>query len=129
MGLVFLSFSETDREFVKNITKHAKDPGYESLNFSPAPLLERWDTNSIAVMQNFILKIMKQTHRTIVLVGNDTHESKWVPIEVDLSIELKNPVYAMRLKDSRGEIPECLVEQGIKVENWNIEVLQFLATK
>ena len=129
MSLVFFSFSETDREFLEKIITHAHDKSYDSLDFRVAPLLDRWDTTSKTVMQNFILKIMKTTARTIVFIGDDTIESKWVPVEVDLSIELKHPVYAMRLKDSKGEPPECLLEHGIRVEDWDIEVLQYIATK
>ena len=35
----------------------------------------------------------------------------------------------MRVQGTKGQIPECLIEHGIKVEDWNIEVLQYLATR
>lgn len=126
---IFLSFSETDRDIVTRIAKHAMDPSYESLNFRVAPFYERWQTKSISVIQNVVAKALKDTNRTIVLVGEDTHESIWVEVEVDMSIELNNSVYAMRLNNTNGEIPKCLKDRDIKVENWDIEVLQFLAIK
>jgi len=126
---IFFSFSETDRDIVMRNAKHAMDPSYESLNFRVAPLYERWQTKSIPVIQNIVAKALKDTNRTIVLVGEDTYQSLWVEVEVDMSIELNNSVYAMRLNNTNGEIPECLESREIKVENWDIEVLQYLATR
>lgn len=126
---IFFSFSETDRDVVTRIAKHAMDYSYESLQFRVAPLYQRWQTKSIPVIQNIVAKALQDSDRTIVLVGEDTSESLWIEVEVDMSIELNNSVYAMRLNQTNGDIPKCLQERDIKVENWDIEVLQFLAIR
>ncbi len=126
---IFFSFSDTDRDIVIKIAKHAIDPSYDSLQFAVTPLYNRWKTKSIPVIQNIVAKALKDSDRTIVLVGEDTYDSIWVEVEVDMSIELNNSVYAMRLNNTNGAIPKCLEKRDIKVENWDIEVLQYLAIR
>ncbi len=126
---VYLSFDESDRETVEKIAKYAQDPLYESLQFKVCELFKRWETESVTVIQNLVSKKLKNSSRVIVLVGENTHKSLWVKTEVDLAEEFKIPVYAIKLKETEGETPECLVERGIKVREWNVEVLQYLATK
>lgn len=128
-NVVFFSFKEEDRETVLTIKGRAVNPRYTSLNFRVRDLLTRWDTHNESVIKQAITKSMKGTSRTIVFVGEDTHKSYWVPHEVQMTLNSKKPVYAIRLKNSEGKIPECLSNNNIHVYNWSEERLQDLATR
>ncbi|MCK5509044.1 MAG: TIR domain-containing protein [Desulfobacterales bacterium] len=71
----------------------------------------------------------KGTSSTLVFVGDKTHNSYWVPKEVQMTLDANKPVYAIRLKGTNGTIPKCLSNNGITVHQWSEEKLQSLATK
>ena len=127
-NVVFFSFKEEDRGVVLTIKGRAVNLSYSGLNFRVKDLLTRWDTTDSAVIKQAISKSISGTSRTIVFVGEKTHESYWVPHEVQMTLDAGKPVYAIRLKDSTGAIPKCLTDNGIHVYSWSEERLQELAT-
>ena len=126
-NVVFFSFSETDRETVLLIKGRAMNPNYPALDFRVQDLLIRWDTEDPAVIRQAISKSIKGTSRTIVFVGEESYQSRWVPEEVDMTLEAEKPVYAIRLKDTYGIKPDCL--EGIHLYDWSESTLQDLATR
>lgn len=128
-NIVFFSFKEEDRGVVLTIKGRAVNPLYPNLNFRVKDLLKRWNTEDSAVIKQAISKSIKGTSRTIVFVGEMTHASYWVPHEVEMTLAAGKSVYAIRLKDTNGEIPKYLSDNRIHVYNWSEEILQDLATR
>jgi hypothetical protein len=128
MSAAFFSFSETDREAVLLIKGRAVNPRYSALDFHVQDLLSRWDTTSPAVIRQAISKSIYGTSRTIVFVGRDTHQSRWVPEEVNMTLESGKSVYAIALH-SYAVVPSYLSQRGITVHDWSDAVLQWLATR
>ena len=128
-NVIFFSFREDDREVVLTIKGRAVNSLYKGLNFMVKDLLKRWDTKDSAVIKQAISKSMFGTSRTIVFVGEKTHKSLWVPHEVQITLNAGKPVYAIRLKDTNGTIPKCLLDNRIYVYSWSEVRLQELATR
>lgn len=128
-NVVFFSFKEEDRDVVLTIKGRAVNSSYSGLNFRVKDLLKRWDTTDSAVIKQAISKSISGTSRTIVFVGEKTHKSYWVPHEVQMTLDAGKPVYAIRLKDSSGTIPKCLIDNRIHLYSWSEERLQDLATR
>lgn len=128
-NVVFFSFKEEDRGVVATIKGRAVNPFYSELDFRVKDLLKRWKTEDPAVIKQAISKSIKGMSRTIVFVGEKTHESYWVPHEVEMTLAAGKKVYAIRLKDTNGDIPECLLDNGIRVYSWSENRLQDLATR
>ena len=127
-NVVFFSFTEDDREVVETIMGRAVNPLYKNLNFRVKDLLERGDTDDIAVIHQAITKAMNGTSRTIVFTGETTHLSRWVREEVKMTIENNKPVFAIRLLHTNGKKPKVLQDYGINLYPWSEEWLQELAT-
>jgi Thoeris protein ThsB, TIR-like domain len=128
-NVVFFSFTEPDRGVVLTIKGRAVNSNYYNLDFSVKDLLKRWDTTDTAVIRQAISKAMFGTSRTIVFVGEKTYRSRWVREEVEMTIEKGKPVYAIRLKDTSGQKPKVLEDNGIYLYSWSEERLQELATR
>ncbi|MCV6590291.1 MAG: TIR domain-containing protein [Marinobacterium sp.] len=128
-SVVFFSFKEEDRKNVLTIKGRAVNSRYPALNFKVQDLLKRWNTEDPAVIKQAITKNIKGTSRTIVFVGEETHKSYWVPHEVQMTLDAKKTVYAIRLSDTNGAIPKCLKDNKITVHSWSEKNLQELATK
>ncbi|MGP8216790.1 MAG: TIR domain-containing protein [Bacteroidia bacterium] len=129
MAVVFFSFTEANRHTVAKIKGRAVNSKYPHLNFKVRDLLKRWDTEDEIVIRQAITKSIKGTSRTIVFVGEHTHNSKWVKEEVEMTLERGKPVYAMWLKDESGRIPKILKNNDIKIYAWSEAKLHQLATK
>ncbi len=128
-NVVFFSFTEADRGVVLTIKGRAVNHNYANLNFRAKDLLKRWNTEDVAVIRQAISKAMNGTSRTIVFVGERTHQSRWVREEVKMTIENDKPVYAIRLKDTNGVKPKVLEDNAIYLYAWSEEQLQDLATR
>ncbi len=72
--------------------------------------------------------LLSECERLVVLVGNNTHQKKWVDWEVDtfLSFEEKSAkdVYAMRLKEHpKGKLPRR-IEDLVEPQPWGLDELR-----
>lgn len=128
-NVCFFSFTEADRGVVLTIKGRAVNPAYKNLNFRVKDLLKRWKTEDVATIRQAISKAMNGTSRTIVFVGEKTHQSRWVREEVEMTLDNKKPVYAIRLKDTNGAKPKVLEENNIQLCSWSEAKLQDLATR
>lgn len=128
-NVVFFSFKEEDRYVVLTIKGRAVNSKYTSLDFRVRDLLERWNTHDESTIKQAISKTIKGTSRTIVFVGEDTHKSYWVPREVQMTLDAGKSLYAIRLNNTKGKIPKCLLDNSIQVYEWSEERLQDLATR
>lgn len=128
-NVVFFSFKEEDRDVVLTIKGRAVNSDYTNLGFKVKDLLKRWKTEDEATIKQAITKSIKGTSRTIVFVGDKTHKSYWVPREVEMTLDKEKPVYAIRLKDTDGEIPKCLSDNNVHLYKWSESRLQDLATR
>jgi hypothetical protein len=129
MAVTFFSFMESNRHTVAKIKGRAVNGKYPHLKFKVKDLLKRWDTEDEVVIRQAISKSISGTSRTIVFVGEHTHKSEWVPLEVAMTLEKGKPVYAIWLKDESGKAPKCLSTNGIRIYTWSEERLQDLATR
>jgi hypothetical protein len=61
----------------------------------------------------------------LCMVGENTHRSrKWVPWEINLALEKRKPIIAMRFKDTPNAItPSVLSNNGIIPFDWDIDKL------
>ncbi|MCK0769211.1 TIR domain-containing protein [Chromohalobacter canadensis] len=128
-NVCFFSFTEADRDVVLTIKGRAVNPDYKNLNFRVKDLLKRWKTEDVARIRQAISTAMNGTSRTIVFVGEKTHQSRWVREEVEMTLDNKKPVYAIRLKDTNGAKPKVLEENNIQLYSWREAKLQDLATR
>ncbi|MCP4305656.1 MAG: TIR domain-containing protein [bacterium] len=127
-NVVFFSFKEADREPVLLIKGRAMNSQYPALDFRVHDLLARWDTTDPSAIRQAITKSIKGSSRTIVFVGENTYLSRWVPEEVEMTLDQGKPVYAIRLSGTSGTKPKCLTDNGVYLYSWSEARLQELAT-
>lgn len=127
-NVVFFSFAEPDRKAVLAIKRKAMNSKYTKLDFKVKKPIKRWKTKDISVIRSVVSNAIKGTSRTIVFVGNGTYKSKWVSEEVKITLNVGNPVYAIRLKDTYGVKPSYLSNNNIHLYPWSETTLQNLAS-
>lgn len=128
MHVVFLSYSESDRDRVLLIKGRAFNRQYQSMGFRTQDLLKRWKTDEPAVIRRAISTRLQGTSKTIVFVGKDTYHSRWVAEEVRMTLERGKPVYAIEVDEDGGPTPPILRDRGIRVHPWSEKKLQQLVS-
>jgi hypothetical protein len=125
---IFLSFDEADRAAADAIRARTKSASDTRLDFDVVRGVERWETISLAGLRSTVVRAIEGATRTVVLVGDRTHASKWVIEEISATIAAGRPVYAIRLPNTTGPAPALLDKHRIPVAPWSLEQLQLLAT-
>jgi hypothetical protein len=127
-GLVHLAFTELDRMEALLIRRRALDPLDSALSFPVGELFPRIESALPVVVRRTVRDALRGVARTIVLVGDHTWESRWVPVEVEITLKKGLDVHAIRLPRSWGVVPEYLASRHIAVHAWSEATLQSLAT-
>ena len=115
---IFISFQHDDRMKAKgfNLLRWNRNVPTE---FVGRHLLDPVDSNDPSYITRKIREQQKGTSVTVVLIGDNTHQSDWVEKEVRMSLE-KNPpngIVGIRLHDG-VKIPDSLRDCGAEVIDW-----------
>lgn len=115
---IFISFQHDDRMTAKgfNLLRWNKNVPTE---FVGRHLLDPVDSSDPSYITRKIREQQKGTSVTVVLIGDNTHQSDWVEKEVRMSLD-KNPpngIVGIRLKDG-VRIPDSLRDCGAEVIDW-----------
>ena|SRR3990172_4473655 len=141
---VFISFDHDDQKQVggfKLLKNNPKHPLYFHDHSLKEPVTDRSgkpikyppsDTRSKPVRDE-ILKKFNRCSKLVVLIGDDTHKSKWVEWEINSFFKIKKDlsgdntwkrIRGMTLKGSdNATIPSALGGQLTKVMTWDTEAL------
>ena len=136
MVSVFISYDHNDQKFVESIRGLSKNKNH-TLKFVDRSLAEpvlnvNGHTNrrtpsdpASQPVRDAIQRLLSDSGKILVLLGQNTHSRKWVQWEVNKFIELKrneNRVLLMRIKNNITSGPPGTVSH-LPVVNWNMQVL------
>lgn len=136
MVKVFISYKHDDQES-KNAVDSIRQNLNNSIHFYDTSLQEpvcnsygdinRRSPHDVAsnLVNDEILKLIKESDKFLALIGENTHSSEWVNWEVKQFRKLKpdNNILLMRIPQGiRGGLP--LAAEGLKVYDWNMGVLE-----
>ncbi|MDD9803038.1 MAG: TIR domain-containing protein [Deltaproteobacteria bacterium] len=105
MRRVFFSFDWDDAWKVNQVRHSWLTTGVEAVGFIDAADIEQVKRASHQAIQNWIDMQMKSTSVTAVLIGENTHRSRWVKYEIKKSIDKRNgilEIYIHNVKDRFG---------------------------
>lgn len=114
---VFLSFHAEDLRQVQGLRLMAANPNVA---------FEMYDDGLTAPVQSErgtyirrrIRPLIQQAHVLLCLIGNGTAWREWVEWEVNTACDLHKGICGVRLKGSRGRVPQAITEMGAKVWSW-----------
>jgi len=85
-------------------------------------LLSPVDSRDPQYIKSIIREQLNGTSVTAVLIGQTTHQSNWVPWEIEESIARGNGIIGIMLKGQEdAPIPQALKDAGAKVINWDTD--------
>lgn len=122
---VFISFQHDDRMKAKgfNLLRWNKNVGIE---FVGRHLLDPVDSDNENYIKKCIRDQLRGTSVTVVLLGEDTHESEWVQWEIEQSVSKENPngILAIRLGPgvplpAESPVGKTLSDAGAEIIDWH----------
>jgi hypothetical protein len=124
---IFISYQHRDQMKAKGFNLLRWNNNVD-LEFVGRHLLDPVDSESADYVRSKVREQLKGTSVTIVLVGQDTHESDWVAWEVEESLAKDSPngILAIRLYDdaplpSGSPVTTALETAGAEIIDWEPE--------
>ena len=123
---VFFSFKYDDVQRAMNVRNSNVISGDLKSGFIDKADFEAVEKQGDRAIQKWINEQLTGTTVTVVLVGANTHKSKWVKYEIEQSIARGNGLLTIdisKIADLKGNTTDCcsLRAQGYKHYLWNKE--------
>ena len=124
MRRVFFSFKYEDVSRAMIVRNSWITQGKEAAGFVDAANFEEIKRQGDAAIRRWINNQLNGTSVTVVLVGQDTCNSRWVRYEIERSIEIENGLLGIdisKIKDFQGNTTEPCAEipAGYPFYLWN----------
>lgn len=118
MARIFISYRDEDLEWRNTFSGLLNNPNAEFIDF---PIEEREDyrETSEAIIKNYLRSLLSEANCLILLVGQNTHNGKFLNWEIDVAISQQKPIGAIRIPETTGGIPPKLSGMDIPMVNWN----------
>lgn len=121
---VFFSFKYDDVQRAMNVRNSNVIAGDEKSGFIDKADFEKVEKNGDGAIKKWIDKQLEGTTVTVVLVGKNTHKSRWVKYEIDQSIARGNGIITIdisKISDLQGKTTDCcsLRVSGCDHYQWN----------
>jgi hypothetical protein len=115
---IFISYNHNDQMKAKGFYLLKWNKNVE-MDVVGRHLLDPVNSTNQAYIADKVREQIQGTSVTVVLIGDKTVESEWVPKEINWSLEKKNPngILGIRLHDG-VPIPDALVDCGAEIIDW-----------
>jgi hypothetical protein len=114
---VYISFHVEDLPQVRGFRLMRHSPNLD-IDFHDGSLREVINSVRGSYIKQQIRAIIQRASVMICLIGNGTAWREWVEWELDTALELGKGICGIRLKDSRGRVPQLLTEIGAPIARW-----------
>ncbi|MDP2928176.1 MAG: TIR domain-containing protein [Candidatus Omnitrophota bacterium] len=119
MKRVFLSFADEDTLKVKNLMPLLSSPEYD-LDFYEGPLDIDIDAQGADVIKRAIGEKIVKCSIVVCLIGENTHNSKWVDSQLEKNRNKGNRIIAMALKGTQDAVlPAVIREENLTFYPWD----------
>jgi len=114
-----LSFADEDTQKVKNLLPLLSSPEYD-LDFYAGPLDIDIDAPGAEVIKRAIGEKIVKCSIVVCLIGENTHNSKWVDSQLQKNRNKGNRIIAMALKGTEDAVlPAVIREENLTFYPWD----------
>ena len=110
MKKVFLSFADEDSQKVKSLMLLLSSPEYD-LDFYEGPLDIAIDAPGADAIKRAIGEKIVKCGIVVCLIGENTHNSKWVDSQLQKNRNKGNKIIAMALKGTQDAVLPAVIKE------------------
>lgn len=123
MVKIFISYRDEDIERRNAFSGLLNNP---NAKFTDVPIEERenYRGTSEETIKNYLRPLVSEAGCLILLVGENTHNGKFLNWEIDVAISQQKPIGAIRIPETKGGLPPKLHELNIQIVDWNRNEIQ-----
>ena len=109
MKKIFISFKSGDIDYAEGFVGTVENPN-NPLQSKFVPVKEKEDRrdDGESAIKSYLKGLIKQCDLVVCLIGNDSHNSKWISYEIDVAEGLKKEIYCVRISGTTGGPPKKL---------------------
>jgi len=120
---IFISFRESDRQYREGFEGLLQNPN-SSLKAIPISSREDVRHQGEAAVKIYIKKMLDESDIIICLIGNDSHNSKWIDYEINVATSKNIPIIMVRIPNTYGSGPLLFKKRNLPLVNWNINEIK-----
>jgi len=129
MKRVYLSFADEDAQKVNKLLALLFSPEYE-LDYYAQPLTADIEAGEAQIIKRAIGEKIIKCSVAVCLIGENTHNSKWVDLQLKKNQNKGNRIIAMALKGTESAVLPALVrEENLTFYPWDPQRLKKLITE
>lgn len=129
MKRVYLSFADEDAQKVNKLLALLSSPEYE-LDYYERPLTTDIEAGEAQIIKRAIGEKIVKCSVAICLIGEHTHNSKWVDLQLKKNQNKGNRIIAMALKGTESAVlPALIREENLTFYPWDPQRLKKLITE
>ncbi|KAB2880912.1 TIR domain-containing protein [bacterium] len=117
---LFLSFHAEDRIQVTGFRLMAHNK-YVNFDFYDNSVREAINSDTASYIKMVIREKIRKASILVCLIGNGTAWRDWVDWEINTAYLMHKGVCGIRLKGSRGRVPQILREHNAPIAQWNLD--------
>lgn len=123
MRRFFISFREIDCEYrdaFEGILQNSNSP------LRGIPISSREDVRQEGeeVIRSYIIEMIDTSSVILCLIGNDSHNSRWIDYELNVATSKKKLIIGIRIPDTTGAGPELFIKRKLPIIEWNTRRIQ-----
>jgi len=123
MAKIFISYRDEDISRRNALSGLLQNPNAEFIDV-PIEERENYRGTSKDRIKNYLRPLVSEASCLILLVGNNTHNGKFLSWEIDVAISQQKPIGAIRIPGTKGGLPPILQGKDIQLANWNRTEIQ-----
>ncbi len=120
---IFISFRETDRQHREGFEGLLQNPN-SSLKAIPISSREDVRHQGEDAVKNYIKEMLNESDIMICLIGNDSHNSKWIDYEMNVATSKQLPTIGVRIPNTYGSGSLLFKKRNLPLVNWNVDEIK-----
>jgi len=120
---IFISFREIDRQHREGFEGLLQNPN-SSLKANPISSRKDVRVQGENVIKDHIKNMLDKSDVVICLIGNDSHNSKWIDYEIEVATSKKIPILGVRIPNTNGNGPYLFRNRNLPLLNWNVKEIK-----
>ncbi len=120
MKQIFLSFREAENDHREGFEGMLQNPN-SSLKGIPISSRDDKLSEGEKAVKDYIIEMIKQCDIVLVLIGDDSHNRKWIDYELQVATSNQKTIKGVRIPETSGAGPKLFRKRKLPLLRWDAD--------